>query len=227
MAISTYKTFLMFRTLGATAWQKLIDIKDTPDMGGEKEQIDVTTLSHGQRMYIDGIEDTESRVFTANYDADDYARIKNMEGQEYEFAVWFGGSGSGSTLVPTGSDGAFSWVGKPSVWVNGGAVNEAVEMSISISASTEVEFAREGGDTAGVKLNASVISVATSGTATLVASTTPAGQTVTWSSLDSDVATVSNGVVSGVGAGTTSVIASIVVDGETFYDTCAVKVTAG
>lgn len=227
MAISTYKTFLMFRTIGSTAWQKLIDVKDTPDLGGEKEQIDVTTLSHGQRMYIDGIEDTESRVFTANYDADDYQRIKNMEGQEYEFAVWFGGTGSGSTLVPTGSNGAFSWTGRPSVWVNGGSVNEAVEMSISISAVTEVEYSRNGGTTGGVKLNASAISVAKNGTATLSAITTPTGQTVTWSSLDTDVATVSSGTVSGVDTGTTTIIASIVVDGETFYDSCIVNVTAG
>jgi len=43
MAISTYKTFLMHEQSGT--YEKLIDIKEFPDLGGAPEMIDVTTLS--------------------------------------------------------------------------------------------------------------------------------------------------------------------------------------
>lgn len=227
MAISTYKTFLMYRSIGASAWQKLICVKDIPDLGGDPEMLDATTLCDATRVNIKGIQDMDSLQFTCNYDADAFQRIKNLEDEELEFAVWFGGEGSGDNLVPTGSEGVFSWRGKLSIWVNGGGVNEVVEMTISIASSTEINFSRNGGDTAGIKLNASVISVAKDGTGTLVATTTPSGETVTWSSLDTDVATVSNGTVSGEDTGSTTIIASISVGGDTFYDTCIVNVTAG
>lgn len=227
MAISTYKTFLMYRAIGASTWQRLICIKDFSDLGGEPEQIDVTTLCDGVRVNINGVQEMDSLTFTANYDADKFQSIKNMEGTDYEFAVWFGGTGTGDSLVPTGSDGAFSWRGKLSVWVSGGAVNEAVEMNITISASSEIAFSRNGGDVAGIKLSASSVSISTTGSATLTAVTTPAGKTVTWQSLNASVATVSDGVITPVGAGTTTIIASITDSGETFYDTCTVNVTAG
>lgn len=55
----------------------------------------------------------------------------------------------------------------------------------------------------------------------------PASETVTWTSSDSTVATVSSGVVTGVGAGTATITASITVDGKTYTDTAAITVSAG
>ena len=43
MAISTYKVFLMKKT--TDAYEKLIDIKDFPDLGGAPEMLETTTLS--------------------------------------------------------------------------------------------------------------------------------------------------------------------------------------
>lgn len=60
----------------------------------------------------------------------------------------------------------------------------------------------------------------------LNAVTTPAGQTVTWSSSATDKATVSNGEVTAVSAGTAVITASITVDGHTYTDTCNVTVVA-
>lgn len=64
-------------------------------------------------------------------------------------------------------------------------------------------------------------------TTTITATTTPAGQTVTWTSSDDEVATVAGGVVTGVAAGTATITASITVDGQSASATCAVTVTAG
>lgn len=62
--------------------------------------------------------------------------------------------------------------------------------------------------------------------ATLVATTVPAGETVTWTSSDDNVATVtSGGVVAPVAAGTATITATITVDAHDYTDTCAVTVT--
>lgn len=69
--------------------------------------------------------------------------------------------------------------------------------------------------------------ILTTGSITLHAITTPAGETVTWSSGSESVATVtSGGVVAGAGAGNTVITASATIDGVTVTDTCTIKVTA-
>lgn len=45
MAISTYKVFLMKKADTGEQWSKLIDIKEFPDLGGEPEMLETTTLS--------------------------------------------------------------------------------------------------------------------------------------------------------------------------------------
>lgn len=60
----------------------------------------------------------------------------------------------------------------------------------------------------------------------LEATTIPADAVVSWDVLDSTVATVSGGSVSPQAAGSTLVVASITVEGKTYFDTCEVTVTA-
>ena len=44
MATSSYKSFLMKKGTGDT-YEKLVDIKDYPDIGGSPETLETTTLS--------------------------------------------------------------------------------------------------------------------------------------------------------------------------------------
>ena len=73
-----------------------------------------------------------------------------------------------------------------------------------------------------------VVTVAKDGEITLAASVAPADATVTWSSSDSEVASVdsSTGVVTGVAVGNAIITASITVDGVTYTGTTTVIVTA-
>lgn len=137
MAISTYKIFLMYKASGAD-YEKLIDIKEFPDLGGEPEMLETTTLSDPMKTYIPGIQDLESLSFTANYMKDDYKKLKALEGKETEFSVWFGGTSAGDSITPTGSDGKFNFAGQLSVYANGGGVNEIVDMTITIAPSTPI-----------------------------------------------------------------------------------------
>lgn len=77
-----------------------------------------------------------------------------------------------------------------------------------------------------VALDKSTATVAAGSTVALTATTIPASETVTWSSDDTDVATVSSGTVTGVAAGSATITASITVGGKTVTDKCVVTVTA-
>ena len=136
MAISTYKIFLMMKE--TSTYKKLVDIKDFPDLGGAPEMLETTTLSDKMQTYIPGIQSLDALEFTANYTKTDFTTLKALEGQEKEFAVWFGASESGSTLTPNGSDGKFEFKGQLSVFPVGGGVNEVVDMTITIAPSTPI-----------------------------------------------------------------------------------------
>lgn len=136
MAISSYKTFLMVKK--DEAWEKLIDIKNFPDLGGAPEMLETTTLSDGMQTYIPGIQSLDGLEFNANYDKTEFDRLKAMEGVEHEFSVWFGGTVSGKNVTPTGDNGKFDFGGQLSVFPVGGDVNAVVEMTISIAPSTPI-----------------------------------------------------------------------------------------
>lgn len=141
MAISTYKVFLMHKTAAAEAYTKLIDIKEFPDLGGEPEMLETTTLSDKMQTYIAGIQSLEGLSFLSNYDKADYAKLKALEGKKEQYAVWFGGTEAGGVVTPDGSNGKFSFDGELSVYPVGGGVNEVVDMNITIAPSTVITFA--------------------------------------------------------------------------------------
>lgn len=78
-----------------------------------------------------------------------------------------------------------------------------------------------------VELDQHTATVAPEGTKTLTTTVYPTGSTVTWSSSDTSVATVSSGTVTGVAAGTATITASVTVGDRTATDTCVVTVSAG
>ena len=141
MAISTYKIFLMHKT--SSTWEKLIDIKEFPDLGGAPEMLETTTLSDKMQTYIPGIQSLDSLEFTANYTLEDYTKLKTMEGIDSEYAVWFGGTESGDVVTPSGDSGKFKFNGSLSVYANGGGTNEVVNMTITIAPSSVITMATE------------------------------------------------------------------------------------
>ena len=138
MAISTYKIFLMQKN--ASAWEKVVDIKEFPDLGGTPEMLETTTLSDKMQTYIPGIQSLDALEFTSNYTLEEYKKLKALEGKDKEYAVWFGGTEAGDTVTPTGSDGKFKFNGQLSVFPVGGGVNEVVDMTITIAPSTPISM---------------------------------------------------------------------------------------
>ena len=143
MAISTYKVFLMKKESAGDTYSKLVDIKEFPDLGGEPEMLETTTLSNNMQTYIAGIQSLDGLSFTANYDVTDFQTLKQLEGKTESYAVWFGGTENSNVVTPDGSNGKFEFDGQLSVYPVGGGVNEVVDMNISIAPSTPITFSAE------------------------------------------------------------------------------------
>ncbi|MEG1564129.1 MAG: hypothetical protein RR365_10455 [Bacteroides sp.] len=122
-------------------YEKLINIKDFPDLGGAPEMLETTTLSDKMQTYIPGVQSLDALEFAANYTKEDYTKLKALEGITNEYAVWFGGTETGGVITPTGADGKFKFSGQLSAFPVGGGVNEVVGMTVTIAPSTPIELA--------------------------------------------------------------------------------------
>lgn len=139
MAISTYKAFLMKGSgTDSITWSKLVDIKEFPDIGGAPEMLETTTLSDAMQTYIPGIQTMDGLEFTCNYTKTDYTTLAGLKGVKNKYAIWFGATVSDGVATPDGTDGKFSFEGMLDVYVNGGGVNEVVDMTVNIAPSTVI-----------------------------------------------------------------------------------------
>ena len=142
-AYSTYQTYLMYRTTSSGSYAKLIDIKDYPDMVPSPNMIDVTTLSDGMEKQIPGIiRLSDGYQFTANYTATNYQTVKNLEGHQYDYALYLGGTTSGE---PDGSQGVFKWTGDVRAGFTGKGVDDARDMTVTCTPSTDVTWSASAG----------------------------------------------------------------------------------
>lgn len=128
MAISSYKVELHNSTTKEGSFTKFADIKDFPDLFGDPNTLETTTLSDGQQTFIPGIKQGDTLSFTLNWDKTLANTIKGMEGKESFWKVKF-------------SDGAeFVFSGYPSLGVPGKGVDEVVEMKLNIVPSSAIEL---------------------------------------------------------------------------------------
>lgn len=137
--LSTMDTFLMIKK--DSAYVKLVDIVNYPDMGGEPEQIDITTLTDHMKRSIPGVQEVESLNFESNYTPENYAALKALDNVETDYALWFGRNET--TKEPDGHDGKFAWTGSMVSYLVGGGVNEARKINSIIMPATEIELVTE------------------------------------------------------------------------------------
>lgn len=127
MAISTYGVTLKWGTTDS-ALVKKVDIKDFPDLFGDPNLLETTTLADNQQTYIPGILSSDLKSFTANYTTTDFEACKADEGKALYYALEF-------------SDGAtFKWQGSHTMGLPGKGVDEVVEMTINVAPSTPITF---------------------------------------------------------------------------------------
>lgn len=128
MAISTLGVTLKMGE-SATALAKVVDIKDFPDLIGEPNMLETTTLSDEAVTNIPGIRSSDMLTFTCNYTKDEFTAVNEKANTVLYYALEF-------------SDGSkFTWQGQHTCGVPGKGVDEVIEFTINIAASTPVEFA--------------------------------------------------------------------------------------
>ena len=127
MAISSFGVTLKWGTSAETV-AKVIDIKDFPDMIGEANLLETTTLSDAQQTNIPGIKSSDTLAFTYNYTSADYAKVEADANKPLFYELAF-------------SDGSsFTWQGQHTSGLPGKGVDEVIEATVNIAASTAVEF---------------------------------------------------------------------------------------
>lgn len=134
-AISTIGTVLKFGT-AASSLSELCKIKTFPQLGGEREQIEITDLTDDVQCFIPGVMSVESMTFTANFLVSTFTTLKTNALTDGYFELDFGATGGKAT-----------WQGQYDVYVNEGEVNGAVEMTIVVYPSTKVTIAAGGTST--------------------------------------------------------------------------------
>lgn len=128
MAISTLGVTLKMGE-SAAALEKVVDIKDFPDLIGEPNMLETTTLSDEAVTNIPGIRSSDMLTFTCNYTKEDFTAVNDLANTDMHYALEF-------------SDGSkFTWKGQHTCGVPGKGVDEVIEFTINIAASTAVEFA--------------------------------------------------------------------------------------
>lgn len=110
----------------ASALAKLCDIKDVPDLISDPNLLDATTLSDGMQKQIPGIIQADIKAFTANYNKDDYKKVKGAgydETSESNVDKYY------ALKMQDGS--GFTWQGTHLVGLSGFGVDEVVEMTVN------------------------------------------------------------------------------------------------
>lgn len=131
-------TFLMHYE--TSNWVKLTDIKGAPAMGGAPNMKETTTMSDWMQTFINGIQTSDAKEFPCNYDKEEFKKLKALEGKTEKYSLWLGGTKSGSTVTPTGSEGKFTFEGQLAVWLEESEVDGVHNMRMSIAPSTPIEM---------------------------------------------------------------------------------------
>lgn len=72
---------LSYKTASATEYTALTDLQEIPDLGGEREAIEITTLADGAHRYRDGILNYgDSLDFVFLYDPTQFATLNGLSG---------------------------------------------------------------------------------------------------------------------------------------------------
>ena len=127
MALNTYGVSLKWGE-SSEAVAKVVDIKDFPDKIGDPEMLETTTLSDAQVTNIPGIKSSDVLTFTCNYTKADFTAVNADAEKPLYYTLEF-------------SDGSqFAWQGQHTCGLPGKGVNEVIEFTINIAASSPVEF---------------------------------------------------------------------------------------
>ena len=222
-------------TIFSGTYKLMLRAKSMPSPTSAPNAIEITDFEDNAQCFTLGIKQSDTKEFTGNLDREYFDGLLIDEGKRVDVIQLYGRDGLGG-LAKSGYVGQFA----PTVNDLGGT-DEVIEMTCSVVQNTAPiwitdEFAvTDNGDgtftvtssaTPDIVLNKSNVALVEGDTLQLNATVVPAGTAVTWTSSTGATASVVNGKITALSAGTTTITAKITVDGTDYTDTCAVTVSA-
>lgn len=128
----TKDTTLSYKTGSPAAYAEIPNLMEVPELGGDPEQVEVTTLTDSVKKYIPGVRDLGDLTFSFLYDnsgpTSNYRILKGLEtaGAPVEFKVEY----------PDGTGHAFT--AYVSVKMDSAAVNAALTFKASMSLQSDI-----------------------------------------------------------------------------------------
>lgn len=109
--------------------KELTNLQEIPELGGEVEAIEITTLADAAHMYTDGIKNYgDSLAFKFLYEAEQFTTLNGLTGSQ----TW-------KVELPEGETCTFG--GTCSVKLDGVGVNSALTYTLSVKPNTEMVWA--------------------------------------------------------------------------------------
>lgn len=118
---------------------ELTNLQEIPELGGDAEAIEITTLADGAHMYTDGIKNYgDSLAFKFLYEKEQFAALNEMS------SIGFEETGHKATYtwkveLPDGATCSFA--GTCSVKLDGVGVNAALTYTLSVKPASEMAWA--------------------------------------------------------------------------------------
>ena len=129
MAVISKGITLSYKAGEAQEYTDLTNLQEIPDLGGEVEAIEITTLADAAHMYTDGIKNYgDSLEFKFLYD-----------GTQFETLNALTGTVSWKVALPDGASCTFG--GTSSVKLDGVGVNAALTYTLSVKPNTAMTWA--------------------------------------------------------------------------------------
>lgn len=129
MAVISRGITLAYKAGEASEFVELTNLQEIPDLGGDTEAIEITTLADAAHMYTDGIKNYgDSLGFKFLYEGTQFATLNGLDG----VAEW-------KVTLPDGEACTFS--GTSSVKLDGVGVNAALTYTLSIKPNSEMAWA--------------------------------------------------------------------------------------
>ena len=124
-------TKLSMKAGGGSTFAEIKGLQAVPEIGGDPEQVDVTTLADSNKKYISGIQDMDSLEFTILYDKAEFTKLKAIQtsGKEASFELEY----------PDGAKCTFT--GGVTVKMGAGEVNGAYQFTLSVTVSDGPDWA--------------------------------------------------------------------------------------
>lgn len=119
---------LSYKAEGSETYEDLFDLQEIPELGGDAEGIEITTLDSAAHEYTEGILNYgDSLGFKFLYKTGQFATLQGLKGKTVGWKV----------TLPDNT--GFEFSGKGSVKLDGVGVNAALTYTLNIKPSSEIK----------------------------------------------------------------------------------------